>query len=218
MIASTLSWSQAENIVLDHEGHVRITDFGLAKDNVKGDTITSICGTPEYLAPEVIRRRPYGPAVDWWSLGTLLFEMLAGYPPFYDKVRQVMYRKILSAEFHAPDDMSRDAADLCERFLAREPTERLGYRGASEVKAHKFFRNIDWDALARKELSPPWVPPVLSAHDVSQIAPQWTDRAPKITESPEGLTLRDTMAVQETPPSFRGFTFAHEEVFGAAYR
>lgn len=66
-------------------------------------------------------------------MGTLLFEMLAGYPPFYDKVRQVMYRKILSAEFHAPDEVSADAADLCRRMLAREPTERLGYRGAAEV-------------------------------------------------------------------------------------
>lgn len=95
-----------ENLLLDCDGHIRITDFGLSKENVEGNTVRSICGTPEYLAPEVLRKQPYGKGVDWWSLGTLIYEMISGLPPFYDKNRQRMYKKILEAELVKPSCMS----------------------------------------------------------------------------------------------------------------
>ncbi|CAE7924482.1 pkgB, partial [Symbiodinium sp. KB8] len=91
-----------ENLILDHQGHIRIADFGLSKEGVEGESVTSICGTPEYLAPEILRRKPYGVGVDWWALGTLLYEMIAGLPPFYDRNRQTMYRKILEAPLTPP--------------------------------------------------------------------------------------------------------------------
>ena len=193
-----------ENLILDSAGHIRIADFGLSKEGVVGDTITSICGTPEYLAPEIIRRRPYGAAVDWWSLGTLLFEMIAGLPPFYDRNRPAMYRKILEAPLEPPAFMSADAADLCARMLAREPTARLGYNGAAEVMAHPYFAGFDWDKLARKEVRPPWVPRVADETDTRNIASEFVNEPPGITPSPAGTRLRDVMGSGSTPPAFTG--------------
>lgn len=123
-----------ENLLLDADGHIKVTDFGLSKENVVDDGVKSFCGTPEYLAPEVLKRTKYGKAVDWWSLGTLLFEMISGLPPFYDRNRERMYKKILGAELRFPAHMSNEAKSICRGMLTREPLQRLGYRGAQEVK------------------------------------------------------------------------------------
>lgn len=206
-----------ENLILDAKGHIRITDFGLSKEGVAGDTITSICGTPEYLAPEILRKRPYGVAVDWWSMGTLLYEMIAGLPPFYDKNRQVMYRKILEAPMEPPPFMSPEALDICSKLLIREPTARLGYRGAEEIKAHPFFKSIDWSALDKMEITPPWTPAVRDASDTRNIATEFTNEPAAVTPSPAGSRLRDITGA--TPPSFDAFTFTHQSVLdGQTYR
>jgi serine/threonine protein kinase len=95
-----------ENILLDSHGHIRLTDFGLAKDNITGPGAEggtkTFCGTPEYLAPEILENKGHGKAVDWWSLGTLLYEMLCGLPPYYDTNVQRMYHKILHAPLKFP--------------------------------------------------------------------------------------------------------------------
>ncbi len=206
-----------ENLILDSAGHIRIADFGLSKEGVEGDTITSICGTPEYLAPEILRKRPYGMAVDWWSLGTLLYEMIAGLPPFYDRNRPVMYKKILEAPLVPPADMSPEALDLCSKMLVREPTARLGYRGAEEIKAHPFFKGIDWAALERREVTPPWTPRVSDEMDTRNIASEFTTEPAMVTPSPAGSRLRD--ATGATPPSFNDFTFTHSNILdGHTYR
>ena len=199
-----------ENLILDSAGHIRITDFGLSKEGVTGDSIVSICGTPEYLAPEIIRRQPYGAAVDWWSLGTLLFEMIAGLPPFYDRNRTTMYRKILEAPLERPPDMSPAAFDLCAKMLAREPPARLGYRGAGEIMKHPFFAGLDWARLYAKEVAPPWVPTVADEQDTSNIAAEFTSEPAGVTPSPVGSRLRDVMAGEE-PPSFSGAFAARAE-------
>ena len=116
--------------MLDADGHIRITDFGLSKENVVDDTVKSFCGTPEYLAPEVLKRLKYGKAVDWWSLGTLLYEMISGLPPFYDRNRDKMYKKILTAELLFPSYMTPEARSICRGMLQRDPQQRLGYKGA----------------------------------------------------------------------------------------
>ena len=207
-----------ENLILDSAGHIRITDFGLSKEGVTGDSIVSICGTPEYLAPEIIRRQPYGAAVDWWSLGTLLFEMIAGLPPFYDRNRTTMYRKILEAPLERPADMSAPAFDLCAKMLAREPQERLGYRGAAEIMRHPFFAGLDWERLHAKTLTPPWVPAVADDMDTSNIAAEFTNEPAGVTPSPAGSRLRDVMGGEE-PPSFAEFTYTHASVLdGETYR
>lgn len=201
-----------ENLILDHQGHIRIADFGLSKEGVEGESVTSICGTPEYLAPEILRRKPYGVGVDWWALGTLLYEMIAGLPPFYDRNRQTMYRKILEAPLTPPAWMSPAAADLCAHLLNRDPAQRYGSQGVEAIKQHAFFAGLDWGALDRKELPPPWTPAVAGAEDTSNIAKEFTSEPAGVTPSPAGMKLRDVMGSGATPPSFSDFTFTHESV------
>jgi serine/threonine protein kinase len=204
-----------ENLILDSAGHIKITDFGLSKEGVEGESIKSICGTPEYLAPEILKKKPYGAGVDWWSLGTLLFEMIAGLPPFYDKNRQMMYRKILEAPLSPPAKMSAEAADLCAKLLERDPRLRLGYNGGDEVLAHPFFAKYDREKMLRLEIPPPWTPTVSSALDTRNIAAEFTREVPGITPSPAGFKLRD--ATGATPPSFKDFTFSERGVGAAAH-
>lgn len=198
-----------ENLILDSEGHIRITDFGLSKEDVEGDSITSICGTPEYLAPEILRKLPYGAAVDWWSLGTVLFEMLSGLPPFFDKNRQMMYKKILESELRPPGFMSPAAVDVCSRLLVRDPPARLGYGGAADIKAHPFFTGLDWTALERMEIPSPWKPRVVDDTDTSNISSEFTSEPAGITPTPAGYRLRDAIEGEGSGAghSFSNFTY-----------
>lgn len=188
--------------IIASQGHIRITDFGLSKEGVEGESITSICGTPEYLAPEILRKKPYGNGVDWWSLGTLLYEMIAGLPPFYDRNRQAMYRKILDAPLTQPRTMSADAFDLCTKLLQRDPSKRIS---GDDVLAHPFYSSLDLDKLMKKDVTPPWKPGVKGPEDTSRIAPEFTAENPAVTPSPMDSKLKD--ATGATPPSFGGFTF-----------
>lgn len=140
-----------ENILLDEDGHVRLCDFGLSKDELPADGQTqTFCGTPHYLAPEVINRESYGKEVDWWSLGTLLFEMLTGLPPFYDSNINKMYVKICTNELKLPAGMSPACKSLLRGLLEKNPRKRLGFKGVDEIKNNAFFANIDWDKLYKK--------------------------------------------------------------------
>jgi len=206
-----------ENLILDSEGHIRITDFGLSKEDVEGDSITSICGTPEYLAPEILRKLPYGASVDWWSLGTVLFEMIAGLPPFFDKNRQLMYKKILESELRPPPFMSPAAVDLCSKLLVRDPLMRLGHDGTAEMKAHPFFRGIDWAALGRMELPSPWKPTVVDDTDTSNISAEFTSEPAGVTPTPAGYRLKDAIDPAEgSAPSFTDFTYIPEHTLAAS--
>jgi len=143
--------------------------------------------------------------------------MIAGLPPFYDRNRQNMYRKILEAPLEPPAFMSAEAADLCAKLLIREPTARLGYNGGKEIKAHPFFRGLDWAALDRMEIPPPWRPSVKDAADTHNIAAEFTSEPAAVTPSPAGSKLRDMTG--GTPPSFTDFTFTTNSVLdGQAYR
>jgi serine/threonine protein kinase len=189
-----------ENLLLDAAGHIKICDFGLSKENVTDDNVKSICGTPEYLAPEVIQRRPYGKTVDWWSLGTLVYEMLAGLPPFYHQNRQVMYRKILRDKLRRHKAMNSESFDLCAGLLNREPTQRLGHNGGNEIMAHPWFKNIDWEKLFKCEIDPPFKPNVAGPDDTSNIDKEFTSIPAMVTPTPANAHLMD-------PDTFKDFTY-----------
>jgi len=146
-----------ENLVLSDKGHVNLTDFGFAKYMNESKTST-LCGTPEYLAPEIIRGSGYGLSVDWWALGVLMFEMLAGYSPFYSDSPLDIYKNILRGSVRFSSCMSEVAKDLLKGLLSRDATTRLGnvVDGVSELRKHPFFANIDWKTLENKV--PPIVP------------------------------------------------------------
>ncbi|KAH9601354.1 Protein kinase domain [Trypanosoma melophagium] len=136
-----------ENLLLDGKGHVKVTDFGFAK-KVPERTFT-LCGTPEYLAPEVIQSKGHGKAVDWWTMGILLYEFIAGYPPFYDDTPFRTYEKILSGRFKFPNWFDARARDLVKGLLQTDHTKRLGTLkgGVADVKNHSFFRGANWEKL-----------------------------------------------------------------------
>jgi len=134
-----------ENILVCSNGYLKIADFGFAKEI---DSKTwSVCGTPEYIAPEIMLKTGHGFEADWWSLGILIFEMLTGLPPFYDKSNKVVYDKILSDEIEYPRQMSVQAQCLIRKLLVRNPTERLGHKGAAEIKNHKCFQDVDFEKI-----------------------------------------------------------------------
>ncbi|KAI9501345.1 kinase-like domain-containing protein [Coemansia spiralis] len=202
-----------ENCLLDADGHVKIVDFGLAKEvgpvvwRTEGSALYSVeeggktgtfCGTPEYLAPEVLLRQRYGKEVDWYCLGAVLYEMLTGLPPFYDQDNNIMYKRILQEPLRFPtvlppplrgngsynesssvnassNGIGKLAQDFISRILERDPQKRLGNGvfGTENVKRHVFFHGIDWAKVYKQEYAPPFVPKVSSIFDLSNIDPEF---------------------------------------------
>ena len=154
-----------ENILIDKQGHVKLTDFGFAK-KLSEKTYT-LCGTPEYLAPEIIQNRGHHFLVDWWALGILIYEMVAGFPPFYDESPVKIYEKILSGRIEFSKVFSSIVKDLIKKFLQENPSKRYGCggKGIDAVKRHKWFRGVDWAMVLRREIPAPWVPEIKSIDD-----------------------------------------------------
>ncbi|KAM4060195.1 kinase [Hirsutella rhossiliensis] len=159
-----------ENLLLDRHGHLKITDFGFAK-RVPDKTWT-LCGTPDYLAPEVVSNKGYNKSVDWWSLGILIYEMLCGYTPFWDGGSPMrIYENILKGKVKYPAYVNADAQNLLAGLITADLTKRLGnlYGGPQDVKNHPWFSEVTWDRLARKDIDAPYTPPVKAgAGDSSQ--------------------------------------------------
>lgn len=149
-----------ENILLDRNGHIKITDFGFAKEV---STVTwTLCGTPDYIAPEVITTKPYNKSVDWWSLGVLIFEMLAGYTPFYDSTPMKTYEKILAGKIHYPSFFQPDVIDLLTKLITADLTRRLGnlINGPADIRNHPWFLEVVWEKLLAKDIETPYEPPI----------------------------------------------------------
>jgi len=197
-----------ENVLLDAEGHVRITDFGLAKDAMELDDKThTFCGTPDYLAPEVIKGEGHGRGVDWWSLGTMIYEMLGGLPPFYSENFNVMYERILRAplEFRPAEVFKADAKDLIAGMLQKEPELRTGSseEDGNELRRHPWFASIDWVKLEKRELPTPFKPNVTNELDVSNFDEEFTTQA--VESVVPDMTFSDPRAAKSD--AFDGFTY-----------
>jgi len=191
-----------ENLLLSADGHIIMTDFGISKEGLatSDDRTGTFCGTPEYLAPEVLKQEKYTKAVDWWSLGTLMYEMLSGLPPFYSEEVQNMYYNIINTQLVMPKGTSDVTQSLLAGFLEKNPAQRLS--DPEKIKAHPFFKGIDWERLRRKEVEPPFKPQVKSADDDSQIAPEFTQDAIEDPTTPGQGSGRVAK-----PMHFEGFTF-----------
>ncbi|CAB0027895.1 unnamed protein product [Trichogramma brassicae] len=192
-----------ENILLDAEGHIKLTDFGLCKEHVKEGTVThTFCGTIEYMAPEILTRSGHGKAVDWWSLGTLLYDMLTGSPPFTSNNRKITIEKILKSKVFLPQFLTPDARDLLRKLLKRQVPHRLGSApsDAEQIKSHPFFKHIHWDDVISRKLVPPFKPTLTSEDDVSQFDKRFTTTLP--IDSPAECTLSES-----ANQVFQGFTY-----------
>ncbi|XP_062873055.1 serine/threonine-protein kinase N2 [Trichomycterus rosablanca] len=181
-----------DNLLLDMEGYVKIADFGLCKEGMGfRDRTSTFCGTPEFLAPEVLTEPSYTRAVDWWGLGVLIFEMLVGESPFPGDDEEEVFDSIVNDEVRYPRFLSTEAISIMRRLLRRNPERRLGggEHDAEEVKKHLFFRNIDWNGLLARKVKPPFVPTLLGARDVSNFDNEFTSEAPVLTPPREARRL-----------------------------
>jgi len=171
-----------ENLLLDRVGHCKVTDFGFAK-KVEYRTWT-LCGTPEYLAPEIILSKGHGKAVDWWALGILMYEMLAGYPPFYDEDPLGIYQKILEGKIKFPWHFDRHSKDLIKKLLTADLTKRLGNLkgGAEDIKKHKWFADFNWDTMLQRQVEPPIKPDVTNDEDTNNFE-KYPDSAENSTQA-----------------------------------
>ena len=197
-----------ENILLDYQGHIALCDFGLCKLNMKDqEKTTTFCGTPEYLAPELLLGQGYTKVVDWWTLGVLLYEMLTGLPPYYDEDVPKMYKKILQDPLRFPDNFDKDAKDLLIGLLCRDPKRRLGYHGSDEIKSHPFFHQLSWKRLKMKGYIPPYKPPVMGAMDTSNFDQEFT------REKPVDSVVNEFLS-ESVQQQFGGWTYVGSEQLG----
>lgn len=230
-----------ENILLDANGHIALCDFGLSKANLtQNDTTTTFCGTTEYLAPEVLLdEQGYTKMVDFWSLGVLVFEMCCGWSPFYADDTPQMYKNIAFGKVRFPRDaLSSEGRNFVKGLLNRNPRHRLGaIDDAKELMGHPFFHDIDWDALSRKEVAPPFKPRLKSPEDTSYFDSEFTDAAMdqgllgpldnglqsrSLNSRTNPLLLRGRIASTPLSPGmqtkFQGFTFVNENSVGERMR
>lgn len=191
-----------DNILLGTDGHIKIADYGLCKEEMwPGQTTTTFCGTPEFMAPEILAEQRYGRAVDWWAFGVLIYQMLLGQSPFRGEDEDEIFDAILSDEPLYPIHMPRDSVDILRKLLTREPDKRLGCgpTDAMEIMKHPFFADINWDDVYHKRIKPTFVPALKDATDTSNFDDEFTKEQPKLTPVPSVLSP----AMQE---QFRGFS------------
>ncbi|XP_044753309.1 serine/threonine-protein kinase N isoform X1 [Coccinella septempunctata] len=194
-----------DNLLLDTEGYVKIADFGLCKEGMGfGDRTGTFCGTPEFLAPEVLTETTYTRAVDWWGLGVLIFEMLVGESPFPGDDEEEVFDSIVNDEVRYPRFLSLESIAIMRRLLRKSPDRRLGSseRDAEDVKKQAFFRQINWEDLLLRRVPPPFIPTVHSLEDVSNFDEEFTSEKPQLSPPKEPRILQE-----QDQTLFKDFTY-----------
>lgn len=196
-----------DNILLDLDGHCKLADFGMCKEGIlDGATTTTFCGTPDYIAPEILQELEYGPSVDWWALGVLTYEMLAGQPPFEADNEDELFESILHDDVLYPVWLSPAAVAVLKGFMTKQPARRLGVAGGAQgIKSHAFFKDVDWEALEQRKVKPPFKPRVKSKRDAMNFDSEFTREEPVLTPVPADV-LR-TINQEE----FAGFSFVNHD-------
>uniref|UniRef100_W5L3R7 protein kinase C n=1 Tax=Astyanax mexicanus TaxID=7994 RepID=W5L3R7_ASTMX len=190
-----------DNVLLDQDGHIKLTDYGMCKEGIRpGDTTSTFCGTPNYIAPEILRGEDYGFSVDWWALGVLMFEMMAGRSPFDIitdnpdmNTEEYLFQVILEKPIRIPRSLSVKAASVLKGFLNKDPKERLGCQvqtGFTDIKSHTFFRSIDWDQLEQKQVTPPFKPQITDDYGLDNFDTQFTNEPVQLTPDDEDVIKR----------------------------
>nr|XP_027194861.1 protein kinase C iota type-like [Dermatophagoides pteronyssinus] len=205
-----------DNVLLDHEGHIKLTDYGMCKEGIrKGDTTGTFCGTPNYIAPEILRGEEYGFEPDWWALGVLLYEMLAGRSPFDivgatdnpdQNTEDYLFQVILEKTIRIPRSISTKAQSALKGFLNKNPQERLGCHpdtGIFDIQSHPFFKSIDWELLEAKQVQPPYKPKLETDRDLKHFDRQFTDEPVRLT--PDDLRVIEKIDQSE----FEGFEYVN---------
>ncbi|KAF3689550.1 Protein kinase C delta type [Channa argus] len=191
-----------DNVMLDKDGHIKIADFGMCKENVFGDArATTFCGTPDYIAPEILLGQKYTFSVDWWSFGVLVYEMLIGQSPFQGDDEDELFESIRSDSPHYPRWITKESKSMLELLFERDPTRRLGVVG--DIRAHLFFRTINWSALEKREVEPPFKPKVKSPSDCSNFDREFLNEKPRLSHADKNLI--DSM----DQSAFAGFSFVN---------
>ena len=216
-----------DNILLTLDGHIKIADYGLCKEDMwYGSTTSTFCGTPEFMAPEILLDKKYGRAVDWWAFGVLIYQMLLQQSPFRGEDEDEIYDAILADEPLYPIHMPRDSVSILQKLLMREPELRLGSgpTDAQEIMSHAFFRNINWDDVRDKRVAPPFKPEIKSATDTSNFDSEFTSVTPVLTPVQSGSSLALTVLIcgnlantfivltQAMQEEFRGFSYSADFV------
>ncbi|XP_067094252.1 protein kinase C, delta b [Osmerus mordax] len=194
-----------DNVMLDKDGHIKIADFGMCKENVFGEVRAStFCGTPDYIAPEILLGQKYTFSVDWWSFGVLVYEMLIGQSPFQGDDEDELFESIRMDTPHYPRWITKEAKDLLEKLFERDPSRRLGVVG--NIRGHSFFKTLNWPALERRELDPPFKPKVKSPNDCSNFDREFLNEKPRLSHADKNLL--DSM----DQTAFAGFSFINPKM------
>ncbi|EGR27059.1 protein kinase domain protein [Ichthyophthirius multifiliis] len=166
-----------ENVLIDSEGYIKLTDFGLSKMDITHEKAAiSFCGTPEYLSPEIILQQGHGKASDWWTLGNIIYEMIIGTLPFYDINRYVLFENIKTKPFKEHEKIQGNLKNLIEGLLQKNPEKRLGsINGAQDIINHPWFSDLNWDHLRERIIQPPFKPKLENSVDVSYIAQEFLE-------------------------------------------
>jgi len=193
-----------ENVLIDKDGYIKITDFGLSKRNITDNhSANSFCGTPEYLAPEIVENKGHGKAVDWWSLGAIIYEMLTGLPPFYSKDKEKLFNNIKTGNIKYPNYIGKSTVEFLSALFSHDPDKRLGSseKGLEDIKKHGFFTGLDWNLLSNKKIKPPFIPRLNSFDDTRYVDLEFTNCTP--TDSPvfEEIVIDD---------HYQGFSYENE--------